>query len=179
MTSDPQIRIADVADAEVLAELSERTFVDTFKDQNDPRDLEAYVRQAFAVDRLRGELAEASNTFFFALPEPGAAPWGYAKLRRGEADPSVRGPAPVEIERLYVDRPALGHGVGAALMEACLETGRREGYETIWLGVWEHNPRALRFYEKWGFEVVGSHVFTVGSDDQVDLILELGLKGAR
>src|SRR5436190_12698374 len=109
------------ADAKPLAALAERTFRDTFADDNSPRDIEAYVRDAFSLDRLRAELSEDANTFLLAMTDAEEQPSGYAKLRTGTTDPNVTGDHPVELQRLYVDRSAIGRGVGAALMSASLE----------------------------------------------------------
>lgn len=95
----------------------------------------------------------------------------YAKLRTGTTDPSVTGSGPVELQRLYVDRSAIGYGVGAALMRASLDAARLAGHRTIWLGVWELNARAISFYERWQFQTVGDHKFRLGSDHQTDLIM--------
>ncbi|HYE95162.1 MAG TPA: GNAT family N-acetyltransferase, partial [Rubricoccaceae bacterium] len=172
------IRPATPADAETLAALAERTFRDTFAADNTADDMEAYVRDAFGLDRVRAELEDAANTFLLAFVNGGEQTVGYAKLRTGATDPSVTGPAPVELERLYVDRGALGHGVGAALLRASLDAARSAGHRTLWLGVWERNARAISFYERWGFETVGDHVFRLGSADQRDLIMERPVPGA-
>lgn len=174
----PRIRTATPADAEPLAALAEQTFRDTFADDNSASDLEAYVRDSFSLDRVRAELADGANTFLLAFVDGAEQPTGYAKLRTGTTDPSVTGPDPVELERLYVDRSAIRRGVGAALMRASLAAARSAGHRTLWLGVWEHNARAISFYERWGFEAVGDHVFRLGSDDQRDLIMERPVPGA-
>lgn len=172
MTRDlPHIRAAATADAGALAALGERTFRDTFASGNTAGDMEAYVGASFSRDTLRAELADAANTFLLAFIDAHAQPVGYAKLRAGTTDASVAGPDPIELQRLYVDRDAIGHGVGAALMQASLDAARSAGRRTLWLGVWEHNARAIRFYERWGFRLVGDHVFRLGSDDQRDLIM--------
>lgn len=165
------IRRARAADAETLAALGERTFRETFAASNTASDLEAYVREAFSLERTRSELSDPHSAFFLAFAEGTSAPGGYAKLRVGVPDPSVTGPDPIEIERIYVERNAIGRGLGAALMRRCLEEAVARGRRTVWLGVWEHNDRAIAFYERWGFEVVGSHVFQLGSDAQNDVIM--------
>lgn len=172
MPGRAQIRPATPADAELLAEFAERTFRDAFAADNSPEDMEAYVREAFSVERLEAELAEDTNTFLLAFRYDAPRPVGYAKLRHGVVDPSVTGPDPVDLHRLYVDQKAIGSGVGAALMRACLDTARSAGRRTLWLGVWQRNRRALAFYRKWEFETVGDHVFRLGSDDQLDFIME-------
>ena len=166
------IRPATAADVEQVAALAGRTFRDTFAADNSPDDMDAYVRDSFSLDRVRSELADDANTFLLAFVDGGEQPTGYAKLRTGTTEPNVKGPDPVELERLYVDRSAIGHGVGAALMRAALDEARSAGHGTVWLGVWERNWRAIAFYEKWGFETVGDHVFRLGSDAQRDLIME-------
>lgn len=165
------IRRAGPADAETLAALGERTFLETFAASNAGSDMDAYVRDAFSVKRLLAELADPDSAFFLAFAEGVSAPGGYAKLRTGVPDPSVTGPDPIEIERIYVEWNAIGRGLGAALMRRCLEEAVARGRRTVWLGVWEHNDRAIAFYERWGFEVVGSHVFQLGSDAQNDVIM--------
>lgn len=165
------IRTATSADAVPLRALAERTFRDAFASDNTADDLDAYVREAFSLDRVRAELVAGENAFLLAFIDGPEQPVGYAKLRTGPVDPSVAGPDPVELQRLYVDARAVGCGIGATLMRASFGTVRLSGHRTLWLGVWERNTRAIAFYEKWGFETVGEHVFRLGSDDQRDLIM--------
>lgn len=172
MTGQTRIRPARRGDIDVLAELAARTFREAFAGDNAPGDINAYVSASFSTERLRTEFADARNRFLLAFLSDTGPPVGYAKLRTGRADANVQGPAPIELERLYVARSAIGRGIGAALMRACLDTARQAGHGTLWLGVWEQNARAIAFYERWGFEVVGDHVFRLGADEQTDLIME-------
>jgi ribosomal protein S18 acetylase RimI-like enzyme len=173
-----RIRAATPVDAEPLAALAERTFRDTFANDNSPDDIEAYVRDSFSLARVRAELADDANTFLLAFADGEEQPDGYAKLRTGTTDPSVTGLDPVELQRLYVDQSAIRRGVGAALMRASLDAARSAGYRTLWLGVWERNARAISFYKRWQFETVGDHEFRLGADDQTDLIMARPVVGA-
>jgi ribosomal protein S18 acetylase RimI-like enzyme len=166
MPGSPFIRVAAPADAERLADVAEQTFRDTFAADNSSHDMEAYVRDSFSQDRIRIELLDDGNRFLLAFVDDAERPAGYAKIRTGTSDPSVKGPNPVELERLYVDRRAIGQGVGAALIRAAFAQARHAGHRTMWLGVWERNARAIAFYGRWGFETVGDHVFRLGSDAQ-------------
>lgn len=93
-------------------------------------------------------------------------------LRSGNVLESVTGDKPIEVVRLYVSQASLGSGVGAALMQACIDEARRRGYKTLWLGVWEHNARAQAFYRKWNFTEIGTHIFQLGDDPQTDILMQ-------
>lgn len=168
--SQLRIRPASVDDVDAVVEIGARTFRDTFVHDNDPDDLDLYVTSSFAPDKIAAELADPSSVFHLAYLEGDVV--GYTKLRLGEVPECVHGPNPVELERIYLDQRVVGKGLGAALLRFCLETAREKGFKTLWLGVWEHNHRALAFYRKWGFMEVGSHEFVVGTDPQTDLIME-------
>ena len=167
------VRNATHEDISLLAELSASTFRATFAQDNTPEDMEAYLAENFSEARLRQEVSDPLATFLIA--EVSGKPLGYAKLHGGALDASVTGTKPIELVRLYVLPESIGHGVGARLMQECIDTATSRGFETLWLGVWEHNPRAIRFYQKWGFAAVGSHVFRLGNDAQTDLIMQKSL----
>ena len=163
------IRQASDADAAMLAEVGAQLFQATFAADNDPLDLYVYLSDAFTPERQRAELADPDRICLLA--EDGAVVAGYALLRHGATQLHVTGVRPLEIQRFYVDRAWHGRGVAARLMAACLDAARARGAETVWLGVWERNPRAIRFYEKHGFADVGSQAFRLGSDLQTDRVM--------
>lgn len=166
------IRQATIADAKVLTDLSYTTFWDAFAHhpKNAPDDLAHYMRQAFNVEQITDELRDERNIFLIAEIDGKAA--GYAKLIVDNIEPDITAKKPVELQRLYSHQEYLGKGVGQNLMDACFERAKRHGHDVMWLGVWEYNPRAQRFYEKNGFRVVGEHVFLLGQDSQTDLLMQ-------
>lgn len=166
----PSLRRGSIADAGLLAELGARTFVETFAQDNSPEDMAAYLAESFSAARLTEELTDPLSVFFVAEVEGRAA--GYAKLHSGAVSSGVEGERPIELVRLYVLQEWLGRGVGHALMQRCLEEARAMGFQTIWLGVWEHNRRAQAFYRKWNFREVGEHIFQLGSDPQRDIVMQ-------
>ena len=167
---DPVIRRAGIADAALLAELGARTFVETFAADNRPEDIAAYLATAFGPEQQADELTDSHSTFLIAEVDGVAA--GYAKIHPGRTPESVTGERPIELVRLYVSQMWLGRGVGAALMRDCLGEARRAGYQMLWLGVWERNNRARAFYRKWNFREVGKHIFQLGDDPQIDILME-------
>ncbi|MGH9801908.1 MAG: GNAT family N-acetyltransferase [Blastocatellia bacterium] len=170
MSITPQIRPATVTDAEMLTELAARTFYDAFNEMNTPENMMAYMSKALSVEQLTIELSDPRAKFLIA--EADGAMVGYAKLLADEVPACVTGPNPIELVRLYVDNKYLGSGVGNDLMQTSLDEARSLGHRSIYLGVWEHNHRAQSFYFRWNFRVVGSHIFQMGDDPQMDWLME-------
>lgn len=165
------VRVADLGDAAVLAELGRRTFHETFAADNTPEDMAAYTAEAFTVGRIAAEIGEPGAVYLMA--ETSQTAIGFARLAPEPPPACVTGPAPVRLVKLYVSADAIGSGVGAALMRAGIGWARNSGHESLWLGVWEHNLRARAFYERWGFAPVGTETFRLGSDDQTDVLMQL------
>ena len=163
------IRKAGTNDAAALAAFAMRTFVDTFAPDNTAADMALYTATAFGEAVQRAELADARNTIYLATDRDGIA--GYVMLRDGPAPDAGLAHEAMEINRLYVDVSRIGSGLGAALMQQSLSHAESVGADVIWLAVWEHNPRAIRFYRRWGFEQVGTQVFVLGTDHQTDLVM--------
>lgn len=168
------LRLATIDDAERIAEFAARVFYETFADGNTAEDMTMYLASSFGTERQRGEIADPNVTYLLMHVdnEDGASSIGaMALLRLGSTDPAVHGNAPIEIQRFYVDAAFRGRGVARTMMNACVAKAAALGGRTCWLGVWEKNPRAIRFYEKSGFTDVGEHTFYVGTDAQTDRIM--------
>lgn len=170
--SEIKIRQAAIKDAEMLAELSYKTFWDAFHHhpKNAPEDLADYMHKAFNLEQIRREIAEENSTFLIA--EIKGEPVGYAKLMVGSIEDGITAEKPIELNRLYSKQEFLGKGIGARLMDECFRIAEGNGCDVMWLGVWEFNSRAQKFYEKYGFYEVGKHVFQLGSDAQTDLLMQ-------
>jgi ribosomal protein S18 acetylase RimI-like enzyme len=168
------VRRATVADASRLSEFAATTFRETFAADNTVEHLARYLAEAFSPERQAAEITDPAGDVLLAErgEQSGAEDLlGYVHLVSGTAPPAVQGPAPLEIRRLYVGRAWHGHGIAQALMNAALAAARARGAQTVWLGVWERNPRAAAFYGKYGFTRVGQHTFMLGGDAQTDWVL--------
>ena len=164
------ITVATVQDAALLTELSVTTFCDTFAKDNKAEDMDRYVAEEVNIEKLSAELSERDNIFFIARYD--LLPVGYAKIRNCKIPEELQAQKPIELERLYVLHAYQDKKVGAAIMQRCLEHAIKNNHDVMWLGVWEHNYRALTFYKKWGFELFGSHDFVLGSDVQTDVLMK-------
>ena len=163
------IRVAGPSDAALLAEIGAETFAETYGSANDASDMHAYVSAHFSPALQARELADPANSFLVAEAE--GTPAGFARLRARVPPAPHQAARPIEIVHFYARAAWIGRGVGAQLMQGCLDEAVARGADLIWLGVWERNPRAIRFYEKWAFLQIGKKQFQVGTDVQDDLVL--------
>lgn len=163
------IRRCDLNDLVELQKISVETFRDTFATKNNPTDLESYLREAYALDKLESELANSDSRFFFIYQGYQLA--GYLKLNTNKAQTEISETNGIEIERIYIRKAFKRHGLGRQLLDFAFNLAVREKRKHIWLGVWEENQNALQFYQSFGFKQVGSHDFYVGTDKQTDLIM--------
>ena len=168
-----EIRRAAPSDAGLVSLLGTVTFYEAYFEQDEPGSLADYIHEAFEPNKIRAEI-EATEAEFFIIFREGRAV-GYAKLRIGSKADGVRPENSIELQRIYVVERVFGKGVGERLLRHCLETARAKGFETLWLGVWEENLRARRFYEKHGFRRVGTLTFPYGDTVGINHVMEIVL----
>ncbi len=162
------IRSCSLQDVDTLVSLGIRTFRDTFDEVNTAENMMDYINKTFTARKMRDEMLEEGSVFFLAEFEK--QPIGYARVRRSETPEGLTATTPLEIERLYADKKFIGKRVGHFLMGSCIHYAKEHSCDVIWLGVWEHNLRAIAFYTKWGFEKFGQHTFILGDDPQIDYL---------
>ncbi|HEX8638190.1 MAG TPA: GNAT family N-acetyltransferase [Pyrinomonadaceae bacterium] len=167
-----KIRRAQAEDTATLARIGWQSFNEAFADhpQNHPDDMRVYMNEAFAPTAIEADLLDETTVYFIAELDDEAA--GYAKLKIDSREDCIAGERPLELCRLYALDRFIGKGIGKALMEKSFELAKEIGADVFWLGVWEYNHRAQKFYAKFGFEKCGEHVFQLGNDPQIDWILQ-------
>ncbi|WP_078427432.1 GNAT family N-acetyltransferase [Alkalihalobacterium alkalinitrilicum] len=156
-------------DLRKLQEISCETFNDTFKDQNSPENMKAYLERAFNIKQLEKELSNSSSEFFFVYLKNEVA--GYFKVNTNDAQSEPMGEETLEIERIYIKNNFQKHGLGKYLLNKAMEIAMEQSKKKVWLGVWENNENAIVFYKKMGFVHTGSHSFYMGDEEQMDLIM--------
>ena len=162
------------SDLETLVMMSKNTFSKAFEKDNDPEDFQLYIQQAFHPDKLATELANKNSLFYFVFDDDEIV--GYFKLNMDTAQTDVHDPNAMEIERIYVLGDHQGKKIGAWMIQQITAMAKTFGKDYIWLGVWEHNPNAIRFYQKHGFVKFGEHPYYIGSDKQTDWLLRLNVQ---
>ena len=160
-------------DLEPLAKLARETFAASFAHLNDPQDFKHYMSTAFSDDTLRTELLHPDSAFYLVKNEDAFV--GYFKLNYNTAQTDIREEQSSELERIYVAPEWQGLGIGEWMLDQAKKQARHNEKSYMWLGVWEKNSSAIRFYEKHGFVKFDTHPYYIGSDKQTDWLMRIDL----
>jgi ribosomal protein S18 acetylase RimI-like enzyme len=157
----------------LLEQISRETFHETFADSNSAENMSRYLTENMSADKLRTELSNDQSAFFLAEADTNVI--GYLKINQGSAQTKNKYEQALEIERIYVLKSYHGKGIGKLMLDVAMERARSMKADVVWLGVWEHNLRAISFYRKYGFVAFDQHVFMLGDDKQNDLLMRISL----
>ena len=162
------IRRITVADLATLSAMAKQTFYDTFTGTCTEEDMQSFLEQYFSQKQFGAELSNSDNLYFFAEVE--GVPVAYLQFMEDYSGfPLIKKWKALELKRIYVVRDYHGKGIAQKLMDFILDFAKEKKYEAVWLGVWEHNIRAQKFYEKYGFINSGhTHDFPIGNTPQTD-----------
>jgi len=169
----PALRLALPGDAPSLAILAERTFRDAFGARNSPENMDLHCAKCFGPDIQLREIGERG--LVTTLADEAGRLAGFTQLRLARPSPAVTARKPAELGRIYMTVEWHGRGLAQSLMNQALADAARAGCDVLWLGVWEHNPKAMAFYRKFGFEIVGTQSFMLGQERQRDLVMSVGI----
>ena len=168
-----EIRKASPTDILQLGLISRQTFSDTFAEENSNENMNKYLEEHLTDERLMEEISDVNASFYFATDGDNVI--GYMKLNTGIAQTELKDQHTLEIERIYVLKQYLGKKAGQALFNKALQVAGEKKFTYIWLGVWEKNARAIKFYHKNGFTAFDKHIFKLGDDKQTDIMMKLML----
>lgn len=170
-----EIKRCTFEDIKTLQKVGRETFYETFKDQNSPENMKAYLEKAFNLEQLEKELANKHSQFYIVIVDKEVV--GYLKVNVDDAQTEEMGEEYLEIERIYIRQTFQKYGLGKCLFNKAVEIAKALNKKKMWLGVWEKNENAIGFYEKMGFVKTGSHAFYLGDEEQTDYIMVKTLEG--
>ncbi|WP_400263499.1 GNAT family N-acetyltransferase [Sphingobacterium sp. SG20118] len=165
-----QVKKVSINDIEELRKIGRQTFLDTFGASNSDENMAKYLEEGFSLEKLTNELNNKNSDFFFAMI--GNDIIGYLKLNIGQSQTELLYEKALEIERIYVLKEYHGKKVGQILYDKAFQIAILKNVDFIWLGVWEENPRAIHFYKKNGFVEFDMHIFKLGEDEQMDIMMK-------
>jgi len=169
------IKIRRVTNSDILdlQKIGRQTFFETFSAENKEENMKEYLESGFSKEKLKSEVEDEFSEVYFA--ELGNKVLGYLKVNFGNSQTEIKDREALEIERIYVLKEYHGKQVGQLLYNKALELAQLRNFKFVWLGVWEKNPRAIRFYKKNGFVEFDKHIFNLGGDLQTDIMMKLSL----
>ena len=165
---------AELQNIEKLQKIGRQTFFETFSESNSEENMQKYLDEGFSIEKLTTELTDTNAEFYFAVLDEEVI--GYLKLNFGDSQTELKDNKALEIERIYVSKEFHGKSVGQLLYDKAIEVAEQKNADYVWLGVWEENPRAISFYKKNGFVEFDKHIFKLGNDEQIDIMMKLNLK---
>lgn len=168
-----EIKSATFNDIKLLQDIGRKTFFETFSESNTEENMAKYLEDGFSIEKLIEELNNEHSEFYFAILDDNVI--GYLKLNFGNSQTELQDNSSLEIERIYVLQEYHGKKIGQVLYEKAMQVAEEKNVAYVWLGVWEENPRAIRFYQKNGFVEFDKHIFVLGHDDQTDVMMRKDL----
>ncbi|HWT64815.1 MAG TPA: GNAT family N-acetyltransferase [Terracidiphilus sp.] len=163
-----QIHLATADDAQALSRFSARLFPLGCPANTRPEDLADYIDRELTPEKFLSLLADEQIAILIVKIANSLA--GFALIARGAFAPDAQSLGEVELRKFYVDPLYHGQGIANALMQSVLQSVQDAG--ALWLSVFSGNPRAIAFYQRWGFRVTGSRIFLVGTDEQKDYLMQ-------
>ena len=168
------IRKATKEDCQVIVELGKKTFAETYSEISSHTAVQEYVEKKISPENIREELVNPLSCFYIGFINDD--PVAFTKLRYDRMAKGLPGKRGIEVERIYVLKEYQGVKVGKEMMEKCKQDALREKFDIIWLQVWQHNHKAIQFYQKAGFVVYETAIFSYGEDmEQDDFLMRLDL----
>jgi ribosomal protein S18 acetylase RimI-like enzyme len=168
-----KIRRATSADTELLLAIGRQTFFEKFTENNSEENMLQYASEAYTFEKIASEVNNVNSQFYLATLNNQTV--GYLKINFCEAQTELQDPQALELERIYVLNEFQGKKIGQMLFEKTLEIARQAKVNYVWLGVWEENKSAIKFYKKNGLKAFSKHLFMLGNDPQTDIMMKVEL----
>lgn len=156
----------------VLTEIGATTFYDSYRHENTEADMQAYIANTYTIEKLAQNLSNSNIVYFLAYNHLGDV--GYIKLLLKQTNPKLQGKN-AEIEKIYVRQVFHGKGAAQQLMQFAIDYCKQQNYKNMYLGVWQENHKALKFYSKIGFKTFDTRTFQLGERLCDDFMLNLEL----
>ncbi len=150
------LRRATAADSGKLALIGAASFLETFANDHPGDEVVAFIRDYHSESAWAATLAKADCAVWI-VEEAAGCPVGYAVLSNGSLPGTTTNDA--ELKRIYVLSRWHGTGIGRDLFDIAEAEARTRRAARMVLSVYTRNARAIRFYKKQGFEVIGDAVF--------------------
>lgn len=153
-----------------LQKIYRQTFFETFSEQNSEENMRIFLDKAYSEEKLKSEIEDKESETFLAVENQKIL--GVLKINTGNAETESGLENSLEIQRIYILKESKGLGIGTVFMNLAEKKARELGVSFIWLGVWEKNFPAQKFYTDKDFRRFSEHAFVLGDDIQTDFLMK-------
>lgn len=157
-----QIRTIAPNEAPILSKIAVKTFVESHGASASETDIQAYIAEKYTLQQFENELNNPANHYYFICVDDQIA--GFSKLVMNVPFNEKNESNFAKLERLYLLEEFYDLKLGHELFQFNCDLAKQHSQKGIWLFVWTENHRAIRFYSKAGFEIVGSHNFKISEN---------------
>ena len=147
------------ADASLLSVIGGKSLLESHGHSAPAQVMQQYVNRSFSEEACKAELLNENNIFSAVFYN--GEPAGYSKIVFRYPHSAVPFTAVTKMERLYLLKEFYALKLGKQLMQEAIDVSKADGEKGMWLNVWKKNERAIRFYEKQGFIIVGESEFVL------------------
>ena len=142
-----------------LTRLAVKTFIESHAHSSPKADFEDYLQKNFTEKTFKTELADKKNCYYLLYFDEELV--GYSKVTFNQSSSIIEAKNIAKLERIYLLESAHGKGLGNLLFDFNIKLAKEANQDGIWLFVWVENHKAIQFYTKQGFKIVGSHDFAI------------------
>ncbi len=167
------IKKANAKDAGLLAEIGAKSFIESHGHSAPDDDINEFVTNKFSLSTLTDELNDPSNIYHIIWQD--AEPAGYSKIIFNSTHPDIKSPNTTKLERIFLLKEFYGSSLGVQLFQFVLSMSKESGQTGMWLYVWTENKRAINFYIKNGFRIIGDYEYKISerhSNPNYQMLLE-------
>ncbi|PQJ11830.1 GNAT family N-acetyltransferase [Flavipsychrobacter stenotrophus] len=153
------IRTATITDAATIATIGKRSFLESHGHSASAKDIESYTSRKYTAEALQQELADSGNIYHLIFYKDQIA--GYSKIKLNTGNENIAATSITCLDRIYLLKDFYDLKLGAALLNHNIALSQQHDQAGIWLYTWTENTRAVAFYHKAGFNIVGSANFSI------------------
>ncbi len=171
MDTSLKFSLVNQSQVQLLQKISIKTFKQAFGNDNTKENLLSYLDKSFNIGSLLAQINHPNSKFYFVYLEKVIV--GYFKINIGESQTELQKTESLELERIYIYKVYQNKGFGKIILNEVKNLATIMQKNFVWLGVWEHNLKAISFYQNFGFQKFDEHIYIIGNDPQTDWMMQL------
>jgi ribosomal protein S18 acetylase RimI-like enzyme len=168
MEKEIKYRYAVPSDALRLSILFQTVYITTYGFEGVSNEYASFISKRFAPQYIENTITNGQDSIIVATLNENLV---------GVAEIDFNRPCPIgnveepELGKLYVLDAFFGRGIGYNLMNEVEKTARANGHKQVWLEVWDENPRAIAFYERQGYQAIGTVPFPMDDNTYTNIVM--------